>query len=192
MEIDMRLMMLASSLALTLAVGCDPITSDPDLDDRDDDIDVGTEGGEPPPALHAYAIRFGDLPEVDLGDSAGSGGDDGGGSEIDPDALLVVISTGADGCDDPWAAHACGQWRATFTLPADAVPGDYALFPDLNGGHSVSGPADDTGECWWGGGSLNGSLSIQSIDDDAIIGSLAATDAFDFDPTGPFTAVLCR
>jgi hypothetical protein len=38
----------------------------------------------------------------------------------------------------------------------------------------------------------NGSLAVRSIDDDAIIGSLAAADAFDFDPTGPFTAVLCR
>jgi hypothetical protein len=206
------------ALALGLAVGCDPIASDPAVDDRDNELeeggsgdddaattDAGGEGeaesegeegcsdGMPPPepvGLHAYAIRHGDLPDIPIGESDSGGGE--GGSEIDPDALLVTITTGADGCADPYAAHVCGQWSVSFTLPVDVVPGEYELFPDLLGSHSVSGPADPNGECWWGGGSLSGVLSLSSIDDDTIAGVLAETDAFDFEPDGPFEAVVCH
>lgn len=215
----MRYMMISASvaLALGLALGCDPVApSDPSVDDRDDELDeggsaegetattdaggegeaesAGEEGcsdGMPEPAgRHAYAIRHGDLPDVPIGESDSGGGE--GGSEIDPDAMLVTITTGADGCADPYAAQVCGQWSVSFTLPVDAVPGEYELFPDLLGSHTVAGPADENGECWWGGGSLSGVLSLSSIDDDAIVGTLAETDAFDFEPDGPFEAVVCH
>lgn len=210
----MRYLMISSSvaLALGLAVGCDPIGSDPAVDDRDDELedsglgeddaattDAGEEGeegcsdGMPPPepvGLHAYAIRHGDLPDIPIGESD-SGGDDGG-SGIDPDALLVTITTGADTCADPYAAQVCGEWSVSFTLPVDVVPGEYEIFPDLLGSHTVAGPADPSGECWWGGGSLSGVVSLASIDDDTIVGTLSDTDAFDFAPDGPFAAVVCH
>jgi hypothetical protein len=104
----------------------------------------------------------------------------------------VTITTGADDCDDPYAAQACGQWRVSFTLPVDVVPGEYEIFPDLLGSHSISGPADANGECWGGGGSLDGVLSLQSIDEETIVGTLAQTEAFDFDPDGAFAAVVCH
>lgn len=204
-------------LLVSMVLGCDPLASDPDAEDRDiEDTGIEEEGGEagssvggeeggeehgeegcsdgepePQPAvLHAYAMRHGDLPDVDVGgEDGGSGGDPTEGG-IDPDAILVTITTGSDGCGDPWAAQQCGQWAVRFTLPADAIPGEYAL-ADLDGFHSVSGPLDEWGECWWGGGSLSGDLSVQSIDDETITGTLANTDAFDFEPDGPFSAVVC-
>lgn len=152
--------------------------------------DEGGDCPEPPPAVqHAFAIRFGDLPPVDVGgsDSGGSGG----GEEIDPDTLLVVITDGPADCDDPWAALACGQWRVSFSLPPGTLPGTHALFPDLNGGSSATGPADQSGECWFGGGSLEGTLELTATDT-AIVGRIVDAQSFDFDANVEFTAALCE
>jgi len=209
--------MKTMAVAFSLVLGCDPLASDPEAEDRDiEDTGAEEEGGEAgssvggeehgeegcsegepepepepqPGVLHAYAMRHGDLPDVDVGgEDGGSGGDptDGG---IDPEAIVVTITTGNDGCGDPYATQQCGEWRVRFTLPADVIPGEYQL-EELNGFHMVSGPLDEWGECWWGGGSLGGTLSLQSIDEETITGTLANTDAFDFDPDGPFAAVVC-
>jgi hypothetical protein len=206
--------MTTASVVLALVMGCDPVVADSgdDNGDRDDDVDdagdddqASSEVGDPdenpgdedpepepePAVLHAYAIRHGDLPPVDVGesDSGGSGG--GGDDGIDPDAWLVTITTGADNCDDPWAVQACGQWSVRFTLPPDAAAGQYELFVDLNGFGTVSGPADELGDCWFGGGSLSGVLTLTAIDGSTIAGELSEADAIDFDPNGAFSAVVC-
>ncbi|MBX7080570.1 MAG: hypothetical protein K1X88_15330 [Nannocystaceae bacterium] len=158
--------------------------------------DCGGQGCPPPGPLpmHAYVIRFGDLPAVDVGEdggsSAGSGGG-GGGSDIDPDSLHVIVSIGPDACDDPYAALACDQWRLSFTLPPDAAPGSYALLDEVMGMQTVTGPDDGNGECWWGGGSLEGTLVIESIDDVAIVGHIEGAPTFDFDANVAFSALRC-
>jgi hypothetical protein len=150
----------------------------------------------PPPPLgeeHAFAIHWGDVPEVDVGesDSGGSGGGDGG-NDIDPESILVVIGNGADGCGDPWGGGGCGQWGISFTLPADIVPGSYPLFPDLNGMQSATGPDRGGGDCWGGGGSLEGTLVIDAIDDAVIVGRITDAVSFDFDANVEFSAGICQ
>ncbi len=145
-----------------------------------------------PQPMHAYFMRFGDLPDIDVGstDTGGSGAGDGG-SDIDPDALHVIISTGADDCDDPYAALACGAWRVSFTLPADAAAGTFELFPDLNGTQTATGPLDENDECYWGGGTLEGSLVIESLDEGTISGHIEDAVSFDFDADVEFVAHRC-
>lgn len=188
----------------------DPSASGPDTDaattgDDGDDLpgtSVGSgpdepdcgDGGEacpqpPPPVQHAYAIRFGDLPPIDVGETDTGGS--GGGTEIDPDTLLVVITTGPDDCDDPWAALACGQWTIHFSLPPGTEPGSYALFPDLNGGTTATGPADEIGECWWGGGTLEGTVELTAVEG-TVVGRIHDAQSFDFDANVEFSATLCE
>lgn len=215
------LSVLLSCLAAGVATGCDPKVAEPgddgtleqndggsssdddDAKDSDDDDVPGTGAGSgdvpdcgdgdacpepPPPVQHAYAIRFGDLPDVDVGESDSGGS---GGTEIDPDTLLVVVTTGADGCEDPWAALACGQWSLSFSLPPGTLPGSYALFPELNGVQTATGPIDETGECWFGGGTLEGTVELTTTEG-VIAGRITGASAFDFDANVEFTASLCE
>lgn len=221
MALDLRGISVVSWVVLGVAMGCDPKVATPDddgtleqndggasdgddaddSDDADDDDVPGTGAGsgdvpdcgdacpEPPPSVqHAYAIRFGDLPAVDVGESDSGGS---GGTDIDPNTLLVVITTGADGCDDPWAALACGQWSVSFSLPPGTTPGSYALFPDLNGMQTATGPIDETGECWFGGGTLEGTVELTTTEG-AIAGRIVGASAFDFDANVEFVATLCE
>ena len=173
--------------------GSDPVEP---CDSGDDE--GGESGGCPEPEpepepgeQHAYAIRFGDLPPIGGGGSDTGGSSTTGGDEIDPDTLLVVITTGPDDCDDPWAALACGQWSVSFSLPPGSGVGVYSLFPDLNGTSTATGPADEIGECWFGGGSLEGTVEITSTDG-AIAGQITDAQSFDFDANVGFVATLCE
>jgi len=163
---------------------------------------VGCEGDDcgepddPPPPVgepHAFAIHWGDVPEIDVGetDTGGSGGgDDGPGPFGDPESIFVSIGNGNDSCEDPWADWTCGQWSVGFTLPADVVPGSYAL-ADLNGSQSATGPDEGGGDCWGGGGSLEGTLVIESIDEGVIVGHIEDAVSFDFDANISFSAPFC-
>jgi hypothetical protein len=110
---------------------------------------------------------------------------------MDPDTLWLTISTGPDDCADPWAALQCGQWSVTVTLPPGTEAGTYALFEELNATQTATGPADEFGECWWGGGSLEGTLVLDTVAG-PISGRILDAQAFDFDPNGEFVATICE
>lgn len=125
-----------------------------------------------------YAIRHGDLPDVGTGSedggSSASGSDTGDG--IDPDTLHVSITTGESTCEDPYGNIPCGdRWEVSIALPPelqtagaagslDEVNGFFYETLELGGG----GPDD----CGQGGGTLEGSFEITSIDDSEVRGRL--------------------
>ena len=158
-----------------------------DSDDSDGDIEPV---GEP----YAFAMRYGDLPDVDSGES---GSDSGGGGDDEPwqdaDALYVKIATTAKTCEDPFAAVPCGgHYSVSFILPPEIqAPGTYALFDEAFGGFTYAFEPYEEGDCGWGGGSLDGVLEIEHIDQDHVVGRLLDTDAFDFDANIEFDAPLC-
>lgn len=161
---------------------------DGDDDDDDDSAGTGSGGGE----ADGIALLHGELPDVDIGDTgAGSGSD--GDSGFPDDALLVILDNdGSATCDDPWAASDCGgNWSISFTLlPEQMEPGTYPLF-DLNGGFSYAGDPHPEGDCPFGGGTLDGTLVIEAIDDDAVVGHIEDADAWDFDANVSFVAPRC-
>lgn len=208
--------LMVLSLISTPLAGCDPLFEGKDDgdtaadgtneeedgeeeedDEEDDEATTGEGEGEVmPPELDvvtAFAIRHGDLPPLDVGgDSGGDSGGDGG-TSIDPDALLVVITNGAATCEQPFAANECGtRWSVSFTLPPELQqPGSYALWPDLNGGFSVTGELYPEGDCSWGGGTLEGVVEITEIVDGVVTGSIHDAWAIDFDPNLAFEATSC-
>lgn len=178
-------------------------TSDSDDDGVEPGTSVGSgpdepdcEGGEneacpdlPPPVLHAYAIRYGDLPPIDVDtDTGGSGGS--GGDEIDPDTLILTITTGPDDCDDPWAALQCGQWNVSVNLPPGTEAGAHEL-AELDATQIATGPDEGSGDCWWGGGSLEGTIELDSVTG-PIVGRIVDAQSFDFDANVEFSAVICE
>ncbi|MEM9457180.1 MAG: hypothetical protein AAGF11_23585 [Myxococcota bacterium] len=200
--------LLTVSLLASPLVGCDALldkddelrTSEDNLD-TDPNEDPNDDPNEPqdanerpdPQAVHAFAIRHGDLPELDVGgDTGGSGGDPG--SEIDPDSLLVVVTNGAATCKEPFAANECGtRWSVSFTLaPEQQQPGTYSLWDDLNGGFSVTGEPYPEGDCSWGGGSLEGMIDIFEVDGNVVRGEIYDAQAFDFDANMTFDAASCE
>lgn len=159
-------------------------------DDGDDDDSAGTGsgGGE----ADGIALLHGELPDVDIGDSGVGSGSDGD-SGFPEDALLVILDNdGSATCGDPWAASDCGgNWSISFTLlPEQMEPGTYPLF-DLNGGFSYAGDPHAEGDCPFGGGTLEGTLVIEAIDDDAVVGHIEDADAWDFDANVSFVAPRC-
>ncbi|MCR9159887.1 MAG: hypothetical protein ACE37F_06025 [Nannocystaceae bacterium] len=159
-----------------------------DDSDSDDSAGTGAGGGE----ADGVALLHGELPDIDIGDTgAGSGSD--GDSGFPDDALLVILDNdGSATCDDPWAASECGgNWSISFTLlPEQMEPGTYALF-DLNGSFSFADEPHPEGDCPFGGGTLDGTLVIEAIDDDAVVGHIEDADAWDFDANVSFVAPRC-
>ncbi|MEM6294403.1 MAG: hypothetical protein AAGA54_24230 [Myxococcota bacterium] len=165
--------------------------SDSDTDgDSDTDDTAGTgEGGEG----NALAIRHGDLPELDPG-KGGSSSTGGPKDSIPADAIHVIVSaSGVKTCEQPYEGEPCGgNWSVSFLLMPDMqAPGEYNLFEQANGGFTYADEPYEEGDCAWGGGSLDGVLVIESVDDDAIIGYIEESDAFDFDADISFVAELC-
>ena len=156
-------------------------------------------GDEPPPAVrHDYAIRFGDLPELDStgNTSMGSGGDEGtttGGNPFDPDALLVTATLGLDSCEDPHGELPCGdRWSVSFNLPPDLqVVGAMGRLEDINGFLLESGELRPEGDCSGGGGSLGGTFEITAIDDTHVAGHLGELDLAPFGTELDFDAPRC-
>ena len=152
-----------------------------------EDSDTDTVG--PGPQM-SFAILFGDLPDDPGTGSGGSSTTSGGG--MPDDTLLVEITTGPASCADVSAPLPCGgAWNISFSLPADLqIPGTYDLV-DLNGLQFINLDADATGECGGGGGSLEGTVIIDSIDDTQVVGRIENADPFDFDPNVSFVAPRC-
>ncbi len=176
-------------------------SSDSGVDPEDTgDTDDGETGEDPGDGeANGIAMLHGEIPDIDpgesgdSGDSGGSGGSGGDGG-IPEDAVLVVLSNdGAATCEEPWAGSECGgNWTISFTLMPDMLqPGSYNLFEEANGGFSYGFEPHPEGDCAWGGGSLDGTLVIESVDDDAVIGHIEDSDAFDFDANVSFVAPRC-
>jgi hypothetical protein len=162
-----------------------------------DDDDVGATsdtGDDPPPAgePYAFAMRFGDLPEIDPG-ASDSGGSSDGEPFQDDDALVVTIASAAQTCDDPHAALPCGgNFSIGFILPPEIqAPGTYQLWEEAFGMSTYAAPPYPEGDCAWGGGSLDGFVEIEAIDASHVAGRLFDTDAWDFDANLEFDAAIC-
>jgi|GEM_PF-2423127 len=196
--------------------GEDPTDADDEPDDEDpgdetgdDGTDGDTDGSETDGEetdgedtddtgkiedANGIAMLHGEIPPIDDGeggsDTSGSGGDSG----IPDDAVLVVLDgTGAATCKAPWNGPDCGgNWRISFTLlPEMQQPGTYDLFDEAMGSFSFADAPHPEGDCPWGGGSLGGTLVIESVDDEVVIGHIEDADAFDFDANVAFVAPRC-
>lgn len=137
-----------------------------------------------PGFMGGTAIRWGDIPpDPTGGESDVATTDDPG---MDPDAILVRVSSLATSCDGDDGPCREG-WGISFTLPPEAQePGVYML-DDFTSGYSVT-MCDGGGG---GGGGLGGTVEIVSIDDEEIVGRFCGTDAFDFESNGEWTAERC-
>ena len=140
----------------------------------------------------SFAILFGDIPD-DPGTGTGGTSTTTTGGGVPDDTLLVEITTGPASCTDVFASLPCGgAWSISFSLPAELqTPGTYALFPDLNGNQFFNDDADETGECGGGGGTLEGTVIIESIDDTQVVGRIENAESFDFDANVSFVAPRC-
>lgn len=155
-------------------------------------------GDDPPPVVrHDYAIRFGDLPELDSTGNTGMGsGDEGtttGGNPFDPDALLVTATLGLDTCEDPFGELPCGdRWSVSLNLPPDLqVVGASGRLEDINGSVFETGPMRPEGDCSGGGGSLLGTFEITAIDDTHVAGKLRELELAPFGTELDFDAPRC-
>lgn len=166
-------------------------TSETGVTTQGDTSGTDTTGGsgvcadDPIPGfMSGTAIRWGDIPpDPTGGESDVATTDDPG---MDPDAILVRVSslaTSCDGNDGP-----CREgWGISFTLPPEAQePGAYML-DDFTSGYSLT-LCDGGGG---GGGGLGGTVEIVSIDDEEIVGRFCGTEAFDFESNGEWTAQRC-
>ncbi len=153
---------------------------------------------DPPPTIrHDYAIRFADLPDVDVGESDASASDVGGtdtGSPFDPDSLAITASIGVDTCDDPYGGLPCpNTWKVGFNLPPELqVVGATGSLEDHNGFAFESGELHPEGDCSGGGGSLLGKFEITAIDATHVAGRLTELELQPFDETElAFDAARC-
>lgn len=154
----------------------------------------GTGGSTPGQASEAIAMLFSEIPFDDDPTGTGSTSSSGSGPGIDPNTIVVWIADTPVACNDPFANQGCGShWKVSFDIPpAMQKPGTYSL-EELDGFASVTGPAEEDGECAGGGGSFwDGVVEITSIDDEQIEGKLSGTSVFEFDANGPFTALRCK
>ena len=158
----------------------------------DGDTDSDTSGGEGD--ADGIAILHGELPDIDVGgEDTGAGSGTDGDSLFPDDALLVIIDNdGSATCGDPWGASECGgNWSISFTLLAEQqVPGSYELF-ELNGFSSFMDVPYPEGDCAGGGGTLDGTLVIESIDEGTVVGHIENAEAWDFDANVSFAVPRC-
>ena len=164
--------------------------TDDDDTDTDDDSDTTGVAGE----ADGIALLHGELPDIDVGgDDTGAGSGTDGGSLFPDDALLVIIDNDDSAtCGDPWGPSECGgNWSISFTLLAEQqVPGTYELF-ELNGSSSFLDEPHPEGDCAGGGGTLDGTLIIESIDEGTVVGHIENAEAWDFDANVSFVVPRC-
>lgn len=145
--------------------------------------------------MHAWVMRYDDyqeaMPDFGTTDSGNVGSDTGTG--VEPETLVVQISTGPDDCDDPWAGLQCGeQWAISIRIPPSLqVPGTYALFEQLNAGYSATGAPRPGDICSGGGGSLEGEIELTVVSEQEVRGQLSNTNVFEFDGDVSFVALGC-
>lgn len=162
-----------------------------------------SEGDDPPPTVeHAFAIRFGDLPDV--GSESETGGssastsasstttgetDSGGGS--DADALLIRATTGLATCEDPFGIEPCpATWTYGFKLPLELqFVGAAGRLEDVDGFMAEVGGAPV--DCSFGGGSLFGNYEITAIDATHVAGRMFDLELTMWETEVDFDAPKC-
>ncbi len=145
-----------------------------------------SSGGAVVADMTSFAIRRGDLPDLDpteTSDTFGSGV--GTGSEGDPDDLLITFGFTAASCQDPNASDPCQTWTATLVLsPAQQTTGTYTD-AEVDGFFFEQGDPEPDGSCPGTGGTLTGfTIIVESIDDDIV------ELVFEGDGIGPSTVDL--
>jgi hypothetical protein len=118
---------------------------------------------------------------------------------LDPDTLLVELSSQAATCGNVNEPLKCGSnWKLSLTIPpAWQAPGIYHLNGPQVIGHILETGPDEGGDmCWGGGGSIDGTLEIISVDDNEIKGRLCHVNVALLDNVasldGSFTAPRCQ
>ena len=156
----------------TSAMAGDPSTTDDGLPSAttlpDEDASSGSgdsTGTEVVPEMGGFVIRWGDIPDDEdetdtVNTSVGSG------NEWDPDAILVQVGVSVAGCEDVNPIEPCNTWHASFTLePDQQVTGTFDG-SQVNATFSEVGPPDEFDGCApFGGGTLEATIVIESIDD---------------------------
>lgn len=141
------------------------------------------------------AFREGDIPPTGDDDSTSAGSSVGtsGGSDIDPDALRIVIGTSEITCDDFYADMPCGRWELTFSLPPELQIAGATGDLEANLGLWLERLPGAEPDCGGGGGTLTGTFEITGIDATEVRGRLRDLGVtFDGAPTElDFTALRC-
>jgi hypothetical protein len=118
--------------------------------------------------------------------SGNSGGTGGPTSDTDsdtaptPDTLVVQISTGAGGCDDPHATLECsGRWSLVMLIPpAFQAPGTYNLATELSAFVTIAGEEEESGACSFGAGTAEGTAELLEVSPQQVIGHVSLVDPF--------------
>lgn len=149
-------------------------------------------GKEPIAGLDsAVALRYGDLPPIGSTGSTTVGG-------IDEDALWVRIASFAVDCKDPRGNSQCEdgveKWHINMAIPpALQMPGEYS-FEDLGvfmvASDGMCGGAMSS-TSGGGGGTPEGTVYIDEIGPEGIVGCIVTDDKNGFDPNGSFESVNC-
>lgn len=125
----------------------------------------------PAPTMVAFAMRRGDIPPDDEDPSAttiGSGDSTDTDGGLDDDDLLVFIGFSGQTCEDPSTDTRCGIWEVKFALSVEQqVAGTYA-WDEVNLGFWENGPDRGGGDCFGGGGTLESSVVVESIDGEGL------------------------
>lgn len=162
----------------TTSVGTTESSTSQGTDPTPADDPVPCEGEALELDAATLAYTYAQLPpwEPEPGDTGfGSGGDDPG---IDPDTLYLRLSNKVATCSDLEGGLGCGaHWELSIRVPpAYQVPGIYHLAgPQVFGTVMETGP-DEGGTCWGGGGTINGTLEIISVDDKEVKARLCHVD----------------
>ncbi len=155
----------------------------------------GDEGDELQPSMTAFSIRWGDIPPSDDTDITTDTSTTRGGTDRDDDDIMVVIGFTTESCEDPSATDGCETWSMSFFLDAARQqPGTYQLVEDVAASILEQGPAEDDGTCFGTGGSVDGTVVIETYNESEVTGRLESVDfgpsAFDLDGF-EFTAPRC-
>ncbi len=149
----------------------------------------GTAGGDP--GSNAIAMLHSEFPPP----SGGPGGSSSvGGAGPDPATLYIAVGKNPQICADPFGYEGCDYWRVSVNLPPALQQVGTILLsdPSVISYASVGGPDEGGGQCYGGGGSIEGTLEITAIDDTHVEGILSGIDTAEFDANGPFYAERCQ
>lgn len=144
-----------------------------------DSSDASTTDGAVAPEMTAFAIRWGNIPEDDDGDTDTAMSEVGTGPSQDPDALLVVVGFTTARCEDVFHIEPCSTWNASFTLAPDQQMAGTFDGSTINATFSEIGPGDDPNDCaGFGGGTLETTVVVESIDESGLQIRFEAVDGF--------------
>lgn len=182
------------SASMTASSSTDPTSSSSTSSSTSVASNTGSSSSsDGPREVTAFAIRFGDIPESGSTGGTTFNSEVGSGDGPDDDALLVKVTTSFDSCEEPSATDPCNSWAVSFVLaPDQQTPGTYDLLDDVNALGVESGADDTSGMCSFGGGTLEGTVVIESISADEVVGRFETAETLlDVDVNFSFVAPRC-